>query len=100
MARIGVLKARNGAQRRNRRIYSEAERESALAALAAIDGNCRRGSRVLTEKGLPVPPSTLRRWKNETHRGLYIRTRLELLPHLKQARWERLNELAHEVAPT
>jgi hypothetical protein len=79
--------------KRSRRIYTDAEVERALVAIALHDGNTRRAARVLKEQGLPIPRETLRAWPDK-HEQLYSQVQAKVLPLVKAQTAEEHMELA------
>lgn len=68
--------------------YTAGEVTAALLQLVANDGNVRKTSEELIDDGFQVPESTLRLWKNDTHREQYLRLEQE---HGKNLEREAVN---------
>lgn len=54
---------------------------------------------MLAADGMPIRRSTLKRWLDE-NRDLYMRIRLELVPHFRAARAEHYRALSRRLAGT
>jgi hypothetical protein len=76
--------------------YTEAETEQGLVALAVCSGNSRRAARLLADRGLPIPRSTLKQWP-DLYPDQYAAVQTRILPELKARLAEEHTALAEDL---
>jgi hypothetical protein len=73
--------------------YTDQEVERGLVALALCSGNSRRAARLLEDRGLPIPRSTLKQWP-DLYPDHYSAVQAQVLPELKARLAEEHTALA------
>ncbi len=87
----GVLPERQPGSR-----YANAEQERGLVALALCSGNSRRAAKLLADRGLPIPRSTLKQWP-DLYPDQYAGVQTRVLPELKARLAEEHTALAEDL---
>ena len=78
--------------------HDEESVERALRVLALCAGNSTEASRRLADADLPVPRSTLQRWRDEQHTDRYQEIRREVVPQVRERAAEKSDEIARAAA--
>lgn len=81
-----------------RRVYSQADIDGALAIFALASGRVPEVERMLEQAGLDVPIATLRTWCYKRHRERYQQISAEVETHRRAQLADQHMRLAHQSA--